>query len=152
MTELKRITDLKSLMEWRAEVIGEVFGLEASACLLDANREYFRRHIAGDSHLAYVASVDGQDAGCGAVCLTEELPSPDNPTGRCGYLMNIYVREPFRKKGVAHHIVRRLIDEAKKKECGKIYLETTGDGYPVYGSLGLKEMPDMMKYYDDTES
>ncbi len=28
--------------------------------------------------------------------IIEELPSPDNPSGKCAYLMNIYVREAFR--------------------------------------------------------
>lgn len=40
------------------------------------------------------------------------------------------------------------MDEAKKRGCGKIYLETTAEGRPVYKSLGFREMADMMKYYD----
>ena len=62
--------------------------------------------------------------------------------------MNIYVRKTFRKHGIAHKIVSRLIEEAKKQKCDKIYLETTADGKPVYTSLGFRDMPDMMKYYD----
>ena len=62
--------------------------------------------------------------------------------------MNIYVREAFRNHGIAHKLVVRLIEEAKKHNCGKIYLETTADGKPVYTSLGFREMADMMKYYD----
>ena len=65
--------------------------------------------------------------------------------------MNIYVRKQFRNHGIAHAIVGRLIEEAKKRGCGKIYLETTEEGKPVYASLGFRDMPDMMKYYD-TES
>ena len=49
---------------------------------------------------------------------------------------------------MAHNIVSRLIKEALKRDCGKIYLETTADGKPVYKSLGFRDMPDMMKYYD----
>ncbi|MDE6269593.1 MAG: GNAT family N-acetyltransferase, partial [Muribaculaceae bacterium] len=69
-------------------------------------------------------------------------------SGLCAYLMNIYVREAFRNRGVAHKIVSHLIMEAKKLGCGKIYLETTPAGKPVYASLGFENMPDMMKYYD----
>ena len=115
--------------------------------MLEANRLYYENHIADGTHVAFVASYDGVECGCGAVCFTDELPSPDNPTGRCAYLMNIYVREPFRKHGIAHHVVSHLIDVAKKRGCGKIYLETTADGKSVYSSLGFKDMPDMMKYY-----
>ncbi len=37
------------------------------------------------------------------------MPSPDNPSGRCAYLMNIYVREGYRSEGAGKKIVRYLI-------------------------------------------
>lgn len=148
MVELKEITDIGALMAWREEVIEHVFGEKPNARLLSANREYYQQHIANGTHLAFVAVCDGQECGCGAACLTEELPSPDNTSGRCAYLMNIYVREAYRQQGVAHQVVRRLIAEAKAHGCGKIYLETTAEGRPVYASLGFADLPDIMKYYD----
>ena len=148
MITLRQISDLPTLIRWREEVIRNVFGEDADSALLDANCRYYSEHIADGTHFAVTASYDGKECGCGAICLTEELPSPDNPSGKCAYLMNIYVREEFRNHGIAHKIVSRLIDEAKKRDCGKIYLETTADGKPVYRSLGFRDMADMMKYYD----
>lgn len=148
MIRLKKISALPTLMRWREEVIRVVFGVEPHPRLLVANRQYYREHIADNTHVAFVAEYDCEECGCGAVCFTDELPSPDNPTGRCAYLMNIYVREAFRNRGIAHHIVRNLIDEARHRGCGKIYLETTADGKSLYLSSGFTEMPDMMKYYD----
>ncbi len=148
MIEIKEIKDLTDLMRWREEVIEHVFGQKADEGLIAANREYYAKHIVDSSHYAVVSEYGGAECGCGGVCFTAELPSPDNPAGKCAYLMNIYVREEFRKHGIAHKIVSRLIEEAKQRGCGKIYLETTSDGKPVYSSLGFKEMPDMMKYYD----
>lgn len=145
MIELRMVSSLPTLMMWRAEVIRNVFGIEPSLRLLVANRQYYRRHVADGSHIAFVAQYDGHDAGCGALCIYDELPSRDNPTGRCGYLMNIYVRKEFRNRGIAHDIVRHLIEEAKRMDCGKIYLETTEDAMSLYKSLGFDEMRDMMK-------
>lgn len=148
IVELRKIDELDELMAWREEVIKVVFGQCPSTALLDANREYYRGHVPTGKHKAYVATVDGVEAGCGGVCFTEELPSPDNPDGLCGYLMNIYVREPFRRHGVAHAIVEKLVAEARSHGCMKIYLEATADGAPVYKSLGFKEMEGMMKLKD----
>lgn len=148
MIELRKIKDLPTLMKWRQEVLSHVFGEEPSPGLLEENRRYYRQHIPDDTHFAIKAEWNGEDAGCGAICLTDELPSPDNPTGKCAYLMNIYVREGFRKHGIAHEIVRRLVEEARLRDCGKIYLETTADGRPVYESLGFRDLPDIMKIYD----
>ena len=148
MIELRELKDIDKLMAWRAEVIRNVFGENYDLTLLEANRQYYLRHIPNGSHVAFVASFDSAECGCRAICLSDELPSPDNPSGKCAYLMNIYVREAFRNHGIAHKLVVRLIEEAKKHNCGKIYLETTADGKPVYTSLGFREMADMMKYYD----
>lgn len=148
MMELLQIKELPTLMMWRQEVLAHVFGEEPSARLLDENRQYYSKHIAEDTHFAICARWNGEDAGCGAVCLTDELPSPDNPTGKCAYLMNIYVRRQYRQHGIAHQIVKRLIEEAKAHDCKKIYLETTADGRSVYESLGFRDLPDMMKLYE----
>ena len=137
---------MPTLLAWRKEVIRHVFGEEPSSSLMLANERYYERHIADGSHLAVVAAgEDGKEMGCGSVCFDDELPSPDNPSGRCAYLMNIYVREPFRSHGVGHAIVSFLIERARERDCGKIYLETTADGRPLYTSLGFQDMADMMK-------
>lgn len=148
MIELEQIKALPTLMMWREEVLRNVFGKESSERLLDENRRYYRNHIADDTHFAIAAKWLGEDAGCGAICLTEELPSPDNPTGKCAYLMNIYVRKAYRQHGIAHAIISCLIEEAKRRDCGKIYLETTDDGRHVYESVGFHDFPDIMKLYD----
>lgn len=147
MVKIIEIKDIPSLMGWRTEVIEHVFGEKADETLLSANRRYYETHIADGSHFAVVAECGEVPCGCGGVCFTEELPSPDNPSGRCAYLMNIYVREPFRNKGIAHRIVTRLIEESTSRGCGKIYLETTDNGRPVYQSLGFRDLPDIMKYH-----
>lgn len=145
MIRIRKTEDITELMLWRAEVIRHVFGAEPSAALLEENENYYRRHIADGSHVALIAECDGEEAGCGSVCLTEELPSPDNPDGKCGYLMNIYVKEPYREKGVGHKIVEALIETARSHKCEKIYLETTNKGRSLYESLGFRDLPDMMK-------
>ena len=73
------------------------------------------------------------------------MPSPDNPAGRCAYIMNIYVRPPYRCNGIAHRLVARLADVSRDLRCGKIYLETTDNAAPIYSSLGFRPMTNMMK-------
>ena len=145
MIEILKLDNINSLLDWRREVIRNVFGEDPSEELMRRNESYYRKHLADGSHIPFLALFNGEEAGCGSVCLTEELPSPDNPSGKCAYLMNIYVRDKFRSHGIAHSIVSRLIDEARLRDCQKIYLETTPEGRPVYTSLGFHDLPDMMK-------
>ena len=73
---IRQIFAIPTLMHWRREVIENVFDLVPSKRLMVANRQYYRRHIADGSHIALVAEVDGVGVGCGALCLSDELPSP----------------------------------------------------------------------------
>ncbi|MCM1451000.1 MAG: GNAT family N-acetyltransferase [Clostridium sp.] len=146
MIKIREIASIDELMVWREEVIANVFGEEPDDKLLAANRRYYESHAAGNGHIALVAACGGEDCGCGGACFSEELPSPENPSGKCAYLMNIYVRKEHRNRGIAHQIAKRLIEIAIERGCDKIFLETSAEGRRVYYSLGFREMPDMMIY------
>lgn len=143
---IREITAIPTLMHWRKEVIEKVFGTAPSRRLLVMNRRYYQRSIAEGSHIAVVAEIADSGVGCGAICLSEELPSPDNLSGKCAYLMNIYVREEYRGRGVGHLIVNWLVDKARELGCDKIYLETTDCARPLYESIGFKELSGIMRY------
>lgn len=142
------VKDMPSLMLWREEVIREVFGIPVDVridTLLEVNRAYYAAALPIGTHVACFALRNGETIGCGGVCLQREMPSPDNPSGRCAYLMNIYVRRPFRGEGVGECLVRWLVERAKDHGAEKIYLETTQAGRPLYRHLHFEEMRDMMK-------
>ena len=145
MIEIRTTTDINELMRWREEVIINVFGIKAKPDMLNANLQYYRQHVPAGTHLALIATVDNHEAGCGAICLSHELPSPDNPSGRCAYIMNIYVREQFRNHGVAKRIVKELVHTARQLNCGKIYLESTDMARHLYHKCGFSDMHNMMK-------
>ena len=142
------IHDLDLLMQWRMEVLREVFAIppgQPVAALAEENRRYYQAELPRGGHIACFALLDGEIVGCGGMCLYQEMPSPDNPNGKCAYLMNIYARPPFRRRGVGGAVVRWLVDQAKRRGIPKIYLETSRAGRPLYREIGFAEMPDMMK-------
>lgn len=141
------LRDLPLLLQWREEVLRCVFALPADAditALLQANEAYYRHALPEGRHIACFAETDSQPIGCGGLCLHDEMPSPDNPTGRCAYLMNIYVRPAARGQHIGHRIVRWLVGQALAHGITKIYLETSDAGRHLYKSLGFGNMKDMM--------
>lgn len=143
---MRRMTDVDEVMAWRREVIACVFRTEPSGELLEANREYFLRNGEGKGWIALMEEADGRGAGCGIICFREELPSPDNPSGRCAWLMNIYVRPEFRRQGVGRRIVGALVAEAHRRGCGRIGLETTPAGRALYLDAGFADAAGVMEY------
>lgn len=149
--EIRRagIADLDLLMEWRMEVLREVFSIppdQPVEGLEKENRRYYQTALPAGGHIACFACRGDEVVGCGGICFYQEMPSPDNPSGHCAYLMNIYTRPGSRGQGVGKRIVRWLVGEAKARDIGKIYLETSEDGRVLYEKEGFADMADMMKY------
>ncbi|MCC8074166.1 MAG: GNAT family N-acetyltransferase [Clostridiales bacterium] len=143
------ISDLNELMKWREIVLREVFSIpyeENIDELLSANRSYYQSALEKGEHIAYFAYAENQIVGCGGLCIYNEMPSPDNPTGICGYLMNIYTVTNMRRQGVGKAIVDRLIQTALQHGAGKIYLESSKSAYSLYKSSGFSDMNGYMKY------
>lgn len=146
MIEIRKLTDIDSLLSWRREVIGAVFSTVPDDELMRANRDYYAHAVVNGEHYAVTAALDGTEAGCGSICFGEELPSPENPGGKCAYIMNIYVRPSYRRHGVATAIVGHLVRKARRLECDKIYLESTPQAAPMYRRAGFENLHEMMIY------
>lgn len=145
------IEELPLLMEWRMRVLREVFSIPEgtdTTSLEQENCQYYERHLREDSHIACFAknTETGEIVGCGGVCLYQEMPSPDNPSGGCAYLMNIYTCPEFRRQGVGGDIVKWLIFQAEQGGAAKIYLETSVSGRPLYQEMGFSDMCGYMQY------
>ncbi|MCR5337108.1 MAG: GNAT family N-acetyltransferase [Lachnospiraceae bacterium] len=142
--------DLALLMQWRMRVLAEVFPAgeqEDRSVIRKNNEDYYRRHLSDGTHTACFAIDDetGRIVGCGGICYQREMPSPDNPSGTNGYLMNIYAVPELRGEGIGRKIVEFLIDDAKNRGTEKIYLESSGVAKRLYHEIGFSDLPDYMK-------
>lgn len=143
------LADLGLLMEWRMRVLAEVFADSEDVdwgALRGSNEAYYRRHLADGSHTALFATDDtGAILGCGGICYQAEMPSPDNPSGTCGYLMNVFAAPEARGRGVGHAIVQALVADARGRGTGKVYLESSEMARGLYQSMGFAPMRDYYK-------
>ena len=140
--------DLDTLMNWRMEVLREVFAVPEQLELKElekANRRYYQTMLETGGHIACFACQRDKIIGCGGICIYQDMPSPDNPTGQCAYLMNIYTRPRFRQQGVGEKIVNWLIGQSTQLGITKIYLETSDAGRQLYQRIGFSPMPNYMK-------
>lgn len=140
--------DLELLLQWRMEVLREVFAIPQDQPvddLREENRRYYQESLESGGHIACFACLDDAIIGCGGICLYQEMPSPDNLTGKCAYLMNIYIRSQFRRQKAGEAVIDWLVAQAAKQGITKIYLETSEAGRRLYQKRGFVPMEDMMK-------
>lgn len=93
------LTDIELLMKWSMRVLHEVFDIsdsEPAQGLERANRIYYQSALQAGGHIACFACQGKEIIGCGGICLYQEMPSPDNLSRQCAYLMNIYTCPGFR--------------------------------------------------------
>lgn len=142
------LSDLDLLLKWRMTVLREVFSIPADRPtdeLERENRRYYETALPDGAHIACFARSGDEIVGCGGVCVYRELPSPDNPNGYCGYIMNVYTSPEYRGRGVGRKVVNWLIEQSRKRGVKKIYLEASESGYPLYQKMGFVDMRGYMK-------
>ena len=76
-------------------------------------------------------------AGAGGVSYYRVMPTFHNPSGRCAYIMNMYVRPDYRRRGIATAILDLLVTDARERGAGRIALEATEAGRPLYEKYGF---------------
>ena len=144
------LADIDELVECRLEMRLErekgkmVIGIEE---FRSKNYDYFKQHLPDDSFISWVASDKDKIAAISGLCFYYAPPTFSDPSGTTAYIMNIYTKPQYRRKGIAARLMGYIIQEAKSRGCGKITLHASDMGRPVYEKLGFKDANGDMELY-----
>ena len=149
-----RVEDAELLAEMRLEMRSE---RETAVCtlspeeFLQCNLKFFREHIADGSFISYIVWADGQAAACSGLSLQTHPPTYENPTGKHGYITNMYTRPAWRRMGIAKLLVDKLAETAREEGCVQLYLNASPMGRSVYVRYGFQPVNGEMVYFLPTE-
>jgi GNAT superfamily N-acetyltransferase len=138
--------DLEILITLRLAFLAELSGANpADSALRSAISEYFTKSIAGGGFAAFLAQAGGRTVSVGGLIYDQHAPSNRNPTGREGYIMNMYTLPEFRRRGIGSRILEMLIAEARENQCGKIALHAAGGARGIYEKFGFSPVDAEMR-------
>lgn len=140
--------DLELLTETRIEVLLAANGLPEGTDMdevREQTRRYYQKALPGGTHIAYLVLDGDRLAGTGGVSFFQVMPTYHNPSGEKAYLMNIYTRPAYRRKGVAYKTLDLLVREAERRGVTAISLEATAMGRPLYERYGFVGMNNEME-------
>ena len=80
------------------------------------------KEIPAGGHVACWASLGNEIIVAAEYVYIRKMPSPDNTSGRCAYLMNVYVRSPIAHRVSGRQVASWLVQQAKTRGITKIYL------------------------------
>jgi GNAT superfamily N-acetyltransferase len=99
-------------------------------------------------HCYIVTTATGRPAASGCVWLREMQPSPGHPHGMVPYVLSVYTRPEFRRKGLASMIVEEATAWSRKHGYYKVVLHASKAGRKVYSQLGWKRTWEMEFRFD----
>lgn len=142
------LNDLEKLTETRIAVLRAANQLADDVDMAEVehrSREYYKTALQDDSHVAYLV-FDGETfIGAGGVSFFRVMPTYHNPSGRKAYIMNMYTKPEYRRRGIAQKTLTLLVNEAKSRGITSISLEATAMGKPLYKKFGFVSMVDEME-------
>jgi GNAT superfamily N-acetyltransferase len=102
--------------------------------------QYFSKTILSGDFRGWVAvAPNGKVVGTGGVVIDQHPPSPANLTGKIGYIMNIGTLPEYRGKGIAHNIMKVIINWIKEQGIQVADLHASDMGRKLYADLGFQE-------------
>ena len=140
--------DRELLTRLRLKVLRAANGLEEDVDLSRTeleSRRYYETCFLEDSHAAWLV-FDGEEVvGTGAVSFYQVMPTYHNPSGKKAYIMNMYTRPDYRRRGIAYRVLELLTAEAEMRQIDAVTLEATAAGRPLYEAFGFTAMRDEME-------
>ena len=138
------IKDIPTICQIRKQQLIDE-GIKASINIDEELNSYFREKIEDESLLELLAEENGKIIATAAILFIEFPPSYTNESGIRAYITNIYTDPDYRNKGIGKTMLKKLIDEIKKKDIHQVFLFASKFGKPLYQQLGFVESEEYMK-------
>ncbi|MCC7025402.1 MAG: GNAT family N-acetyltransferase [Saprospiraceae bacterium] len=133
-------SDIHTLVDYRILFALELSGNQDEDLVQFLRKQmtsYFTNATADHSCISFIAQCDGKVAGIGSVHFRQMPGNFKNPSGKWGYIMNMYTISEFRRKGICKHILNLLVAEGRKYGVTAFELHATEAGEKVYIQEGF---------------
>ncbi len=111
-----------------------------------ALRDYYERHMADGSFVAYVALDDGRIIGTSGMSFVERPPTFGCPNGKIGILSSMFTDPAYRIQGIASALLKLVVDAARAYGCKSVQITASDMGVLLYTSFGFKKNGNFMQY------
>ncbi len=113
------------------------------ASMLSTSKPYLISALQNGSFRGWMALVDGQVIGGGAILINPWPSHPYDLECRRATILNLYVDPGFRRRGIARQLMRTMIDWCRNEGFAAVYLHASNDGRPLYETLGFEPTTEM---------
>lgn len=139
--------DLELICRHREEMFREA---GRSEDVLRPMKAHFRRwlepRLLDGTYFGFVISIDDQPVAGIGLMVIDWPPHPSHPTqDKRGYVLNVYVEPAYRRRGLAHELMRLAEAEFARRGVEFAILHATEKGRDLYDGLGWNGTTEMSK-------
>lgn len=147
MIEYRRLTeeDLDTFIKMRIDQLREE-GADDDIDLAPALRDYYLRHLADGTFVSWLATHEGKIVGTSGISIVEKPPYFGCPSGKIGLLSSMFTDKSYRRRGIARELLGRVVDEARKQDCGTVQITASDMGVLLYSNFGFTKNGNFMQY------
>ena len=146
--KIATLEDLEVLTRTRIEVLRAANKLDEDvdmSLVEKESRTYYQNALAEGSHVAVLVYDGDLFIGAGGVSFYTVMPTYHNTNGQKAYIMNMYTKPEYRRKGIAYQTLDILVDACRERNITHITLEATEMGKVLYEKYGFVAMQDEMQ-------
>ena len=121
-------------------------GAKEDIDLTPALKDYYTRHMADGTFVAWLAVEDGRIVGTSGMSFVEKPPWFGCPTGRIGLLSSMFTEPESRRRGIARELLSRVVEAAREYGCGAVQITASDMGVLLYASFGFVKNGNFMQY------
>ena len=145
--EYRQLTDneLDTFIKMRLVQLREE-GAKEDIDLYPALKDYYTRHMADDTFVAWLALDGDKVIGTSGMSLVEKPPYFSCPSGKIGLLSSMFTDKEYRRKGIASELLKRVVDEARNYGCGIVQITASDMGVKLYTAFGFTHNKNFMQY------
>ncbi len=147
------IEDIMALTDLRLEFLNEANGgnYESEKDLRESIKAYLLEHLPTDRFVAWLCIENMGIVGTSGIAFYELPPNYSNPSGKIGYIQNMYTKKPYRRRGIAKALFVKMMEEGKRNGVSKFVLHATKGGQELYKQFSFVFSNDEMHFTTKAE-
>jgi len=130
------LEDVSSLVELRKQQLIDE-GLPVLQNIDAELKNYFKRSLADDSFIAWLALENNTIVATSGLCFYQLPPCYSNPSGMTAHITNMFTIREYRRRGIASVLLEKILHEARSLGFSVVRLHASSDGKGLYTKFGF---------------
>lgn len=154
------LTDVQTLIDLRIAYLREIERFSEDVdldALSQVTRRYFIRKMPSGDYIAWVAlarpaaapelrgRLQARVIGTAGMFMVDRPPAVTSTHAREARLVNVYVADAWRGRGVANALIEACIETARRADVGRILVDDTPRGRAIYERAGFTVVNSIME-------